>query len=71
MRPWSYAIPAPGELRALRLRTDLSQTDVAEHLGVSRQTIVAWESGDVSPSLDSARQMLGLYRATIAATERS
>lgn len=65
VRPWLYTMPEPGELRALRLCTNLSQSDVAEHVGVSRQTITAWESGDVSPSLETARELLGLYRATL------
>lgn len=66
VRAWNYGLPAPGELRVLRLRASLTQDDVAEHMGVSRQTIYAWENGDVSPSLQTTRRLLGLYRAEIA-----
>lgn len=69
VRPWLYVMPEPGELRALRLCTGLSQNEVAEHVGVSRQTVTAWESGDVSPSLETARKLLGLYRASIVGGE--
>ncbi len=69
VRGWSYALPAPGELRVLRDRAELSQDDVAEHIGVSRQTIHAWESGTVSPSIETTRELLGLYRAEIAGQE--
>jgi len=69
VRGWNYALPAPGELRVLRLKAGLSQHEAAEHVGVSRQTIHAWEDGDVSPSLETTRKLLGLFRAEICGDE--
>jgi putative transcriptional regulator len=41
-------------LRELRAKADLSQADLAELLGVSRQTINAIETEKYSPSLELA-----------------
>lgn len=34
-------------LEALRVNAGMTQQDVADRLGVSRQTVIKWESGDV------------------------
>lgn len=39
------------EVRAMRLTRNLSQAELAQALGVSRQTINAIETGKYSPSL--------------------
>ena len=65
MSPWKYALPTPHELFLLRRYAQLSQTDVGDHLDVSRQTVGRWESGEISPSIETTRDLLGLYRATI------
>jgi len=62
---WNYALPSPGELQVLRLRAELDQKEAAEHINVSRKTIVAYENGRFSPSIETTRQLLGLYRAEI------
>jgi SOS-response transcriptional repressor LexA len=38
-------------LRAARLLRKLTQKQLADHIGMSRDTIIAWESGKVSPTL--------------------
>jgi putative transcriptional regulator len=42
------------DVRSLRLARDISQAELAEQLGVSRQTINAIETGRYSPSLPLA-----------------
>ena len=39
-------------VRAARARADLSQTDVAEKIGVNVGTIVKYENGDMTPGAD-------------------
>jgi putative transcriptional regulator len=41
-------------LKDLRARHDMTQADLAERLGVSRQTVIAIESGRYDPSLPLA-----------------
>lgn len=43
-----------GEARGLRKRHGLSQTTVAKHCGLSRQTIHSWEQGFTRPRATSA-----------------
>lgn len=47
-------------MREARLRMGLSQQALAEQLGVSRQTIIAIESGDYNPTI---RLCVGICRA--------
>lgn len=35
----------PAELKRIRLRLDLTQTELAEQLGVTRNTVTRWETG--------------------------
>ena len=48
-------------LRVLRAEREWSQADLAERLGVSRQTINAVETGKYDPSLPLAFQMAALF----------
>lgn len=45
------------DVRALRLTRNLSQAELAQALGVSRQTINAIETGKYSPSLALAIEL--------------
>ncbi|MEL6360493.1 MAG: helix-turn-helix transcriptional regulator [Pseudomonadota bacterium] len=42
------------EIRALRREAGLTQQDLADHVGATRQTIVAIEQGKYAPSLELA-----------------
>jgi len=53
------------KLRVLRAQRNWSQADLAKHLGVSRQTINAIETGKYDPSLPLAFKMAGLFEMTI------
>ena len=52
-------------LRELRAVRDLSQLELAEKLGVSRQTVNAVETGKFHPSLPLAFKMARLFALPI------
>jgi putative transcriptional regulator len=52
-------------LRELRSQRNLSQADVAEALGVSRQTVISIERGRYSPSLPLAFKIAHLFDSTV------
>jgi len=52
-------------LRVLRAEREWSQGDLAEQLGVSRQTINAIETGKYEPSLTLAFKIARLFGRTI------
>ncbi len=54
-------------LRVLRAERQWSQADLAERLGVSRQTVNAIETGRYDPSLPLAFRIARLFSLTIEA----
>jgi len=48
-------------LRDLRKQHDLSQEELADHLGVSRQSVIALEQGRYMPSLPLVVSLCGLF----------
>jgi putative transcriptional regulator len=52
-------------LRVLRAERDWSQADLAQRLGVSRQTVNAIETGKYDPSLPLAFQLAELFQQRI------
>ena len=42
-----------------RKKSGLSQEEVAEKLGVSRQTISKWETGETLPDIRQAKRLAG------------
>lgn len=48
-----------------RKKCGLSQEDVAEKLGVSRQTISKWETGETLPDIRQSKQMSILYHVSL------
>lgn len=52
-------------LKVLRAERDWSQLDLAEHLGVSRQSVNAIETGKYDPSLPLAFRIADLFGLTI------
>jgi putative transcriptional regulator len=59
------------ELRVLRARHDFSQAQLAEKLGVSRQTVNAIETGRYDPSLSLAFKIAALFGQPIEQIFRS
>jgi len=52
-------------LKELRKSQDLTQQELAESLGVSRQSIIAVEAGKFLPSIELALQMADFFNTTI------
>ena len=53
-------------IRSLRTqRGDMTQADLAELLGVTRQTVIAIEQGRYSPSLEMAFQIARALQVTL------
>ena len=57
--------PVNNRLRVLRAERDWSQAQLAERLGVSRQTVNAVETGRYDPSLPLAFQIAQLFERRI------
>ena len=53
------------KLKVLRAEKDMTQADLANSLGVSRQTINAIEKGKFDPSLPLAFKMSKLFELSI------
>ena len=49
----------------LRKHHKLSQEDMAEKIGVSRQTIAKWENGDSIPDLENSNRIAGLFDVSL------
>ena len=43
----------------------MTQEDIADKLGVTRQSVAKWESGETIPDLDKCRQMAELFGVTL------
>ncbi len=59
------ALPLKSRLRELRAERGWSQADLADHLGVSRQTVNAIETGKYDPSLPLAFKVARLFKGRI------
>ena len=67
MALWQAAgwIDVENTIRVLRAVKELTQEDLAQALGVSRQTINAIEKGKYNPSLDLAFKMAAYFETSI------
>ncbi len=52
-------------LRVLRAERDWSQAELADRLGIARQTVVALEGEKYAPSLPLAFKIARLFNATV------
>lgn len=52
-------------LRYLRNLSRLSQEEVAEHIGVSRQAVAKWEKGDSLPDILNCEALADLYNVSL------
>jgi putative transcriptional regulator len=53
-------------IRVLRfLNGEMSQADLGQHIGVTRQTIAAIESGKYSPSLEAAFRIAQVFKVPL------
>ncbi|MCD7800855.1 MAG: helix-turn-helix domain-containing protein [Ruminococcus sp.] len=53
------------KLLKLRKLNNLSQEELAERLGISRQAVSKWERGEASPDTDNLIQLSNLYRVSL------
>ncbi len=54
------------DIRALRFRHgEMTQADLADQVGVTRQTIIAIEQGRYSPSLEMAFKIARVFRVAL------
>ena len=61
------ALAVKNRLRELRAERRWSQADLADHLGVSRQTVNAIETGRYDPSLPLAFKIASIFDSQIEA----
>lgn len=52
-------------LLGLRKRAGLSQEEIAEQIGVSRQTVAKWETGDSVPDVLHCNELAELFDVTL------
>lgn len=52
-------------IKLLRVERDLSQAQLADELGIARQTVVALEAGKYAPSLPLAFKISRLFHKTV------
>lgn len=52
-------------IKLLRVERDLSQAQLADELGVARQTVVALEAGKYAPSLPLAFKISRLFHKSV------
>ncbi len=53
-------------IRALRFANgEMTQADLADRVGVTRQTIIAIEQGKYSPTLEMAFRIAGVFRVSL------
>ena len=50
---------------ALRTKQNLTQEDLAERVGVTRQTIIAVEKGNYTPSVLLALKLAGVFKVPV------
>lgn len=58
---------APEQLKALREGLGLTQQELAERVGVTKQALSAWERGEYEPTLDSLLRIVNVTGAKFAA----
>ncbi len=52
-------------IRALRAHREMTQADLADRIGVTRQTLIAIEQGRYSPSLEMAFRIARVFDTTL------
>lgn len=59
------AININENLRNLRVRERYSMEDIAEIIGVSRQSVAKWENGESLPDIEKCMKLSKLYKVTL------
>ena len=53
------------KIMELRKKKGMSQEDLAEEIGVARQTISKWELGETSPDLKQAKELSRIFKVSL------
>ena len=53
------------KIMELRKKKGLSQEELAEKIGVARQTISKWELGETSPDLKQAKELSKVFKVSL------
>ena len=53
------------KLIVLRDKAGITQMSLAHQLGVSRQAVTRWESGDTAPSMDKLKALARIYNVSL------
>ena len=60
------SIPIANQIRRLRFEHgDMTQSELAERIGMTRQTVAAIEAGKYSPSLEAAFRIAEVFGVTL------
>ena len=60
------SVPIANQIRRLRFdHGEMSQTELAERIGMTRQTVAAIEAGKYSPSLEAAFRIAQVFGVTL------
>lgn len=54
-----------GNMKAERARLGLTIEDVAKEVGVNRNSVFRWESGEVEPTAENLEKLARLYGCTV------
>ena len=54
-----------GNMKAERARAGLSAEEVAKQIGVNRNSVFRWESGEAEPTAENLEKLVQLYGCTI------
>lgn len=52
-------------LKMYRIKAGMTQEDIAEKLGVSRQAVAKWERGESLPDIESCIELSNLFGTTV------
>lgn len=55
----------PSKLRIIRKQNWLKQSEVAAKIGVTQKDISRWETGAVTPSVESLKKLAAVYGVTV------
>ena len=62
----NLSVPIANQIRRLRFdHGEMSQTELAERIGMTRQTVAAIEAGKYSPSLEAAFRIAQVFGVTL------
>lgn len=65
MNEATASLPIAARLRSARKNADMAQQDVADHLGIRRENVTQWESGDRTPNASNLRKLASVLGVSV------